>query len=60
MQTVCMTCKGQKKTRGIGCLITICKACNGKGLIEHIHDVNTAPSIIKRTKRKKADEEEAK
>ncbi len=34
MYEVCKKCQGQKTFRGIGCIITKCNDCNGKGQVE--------------------------
>lgn len=58
MKILCSKCKGTKKFRGLGCVITICPSCNGVGFIEaaKVLEEKSEPVKIKRAKRTKADE----
>lgn len=58
MKILCSKCKGTKKFRGLGCVITICPSCNGVGFIEaaKVLEEKSEPVKIKRAKRMKTDE----
>lgn len=60
MKILCSKCKGTKKFRGMGCVISICPNCNGVGFIEaaKILDNENQTKKIKRIKRMKPDENE--
>lgn len=62
MKLVCNKCKGTKKFRGLGCIITICQDCNGVGLVEAskiLNDEDDQPKKLKRTRKEKTDGEES-
>ena len=52
MHEVCSKCLGQKTYRGIGCIISKCSDCNGKGQVEINLDTKD-DEIIKEEKPKR-------
>jgi DnaJ-class molecular chaperone len=53
MKLLCNKCKGTKKFRGMGCVISICHECNGNGFVEASEIIKPESITVIKTKRQR-------